>query len=73
MAGFVAYAPMKTPVFSLASAWRSTSVFAAAKRRYAATASAGVACPPVHTWCVPSGHAAGTSASTSSCSGASTM
>lgn len=73
LTGLIAYAPVKTPVLSLASAWRSTSDFPAACLRYASTASPGVAAPPVHTWCVPSGHSAGTIFSTSSCSGASTM
>ncbi len=33
LTGLVAYAPMKTPVLSLASAWRSTSDFEAACAR----------------------------------------
>lgn len=44
-----------------------------AKARYFSTASAGVAWPPVQLSRVPSGQAAGTISSTSSCSGASTM
>ncbi len=43
LTGLVANAPVKTPVFSLASAWRSTSDLVPACARYAATASAGVA------------------------------
>ena len=73
LTGLIAYAPVKTPVLSLASACRSTSDLEAACSRYAATASAGVAWPPVHTSWVPSGQAAGTILSTSGCSGASTM
>ena len=73
LTGLVAYAPMKTPVLSLASACRSTSDFEAACARYAATASVGVAWPPVHASRVPSGQAAGVNFSTSGCSGASTM
>lgn len=73
LTGLVAYAPVKTPVLSLDSACRSTSDFDAACLRYASTASAGVAWPPVHTSCVSAGQAAGTIRSTSSCSGDSTM
>ncbi|CAM5256691.1 hypothetical protein SVIOM74S_03795 [Streptomyces violarus] len=73
LTGLVAYAPVKTPVLSLASACRSTSDLAAACLRYAVTASAGLAWPPVHTGWVPSGQAAGMIRSTMSCSGASTM
>ena len=51
--GLVAYAPMKTPVFSLVSACRSTSVLAAAAFRYASTAARGLACPPVQASRVP--------------------
>src|SRR5260370_1046793 len=73
LAGFVADAPVKTPVFAFASADRSTSVFPLAYARYAATAVAGSGCPSVHAAGVPSGHASATSASTSGCSGATTM
>ena len=72
--GLVAQPPVKTPVLSLPSVCRSTSFLRRAARRYAVTASSGVAAPPVQAGLVPSGQPpAGTSSSTSGCSGASTM
>ena len=50
-----------------------TSVSPAANDRYAATALAGLSCPPVHTGGMSAGHASATRAETSSCSGASTI
>src|SRR6185312_3065982 len=75
--GLVAKAPVNTPVLSLPSDCRSTSVLREAASRYAATASLGVTswCPPgTHASRVPSGQSpAGTMESTSGCSGDSTM
>ncbi len=78
MTGFVAHEPVKTPVLSLPSVWRSTSPLREAASRYAVTASCGVALAavsaPFHDTLVPSGQSPwGTSASTSGCSGATTM
>ena len=63
---------MKTPVLSRPSVCRSSSVRCAAALRYPATASAGVAAPPVHSARVPSGQRSAVSSSSSGCSGAST-
>ena len=74
--GFLANAPVKTPVFSRPSAWRSSSDFIAANSRYDATASAGnLSSPNVarHSNGESWGHWSGTIWSTSGCSGASTM
>src|SRR5665648_1093641 len=68
---------MKTPVLSLPSDCRSTSLLREAASRYAATASRGVTMsgpPGTQASRVPSGQSAtGTMESTSGCSGASTM
>jgi len=60
LTGFVAYAPVKTPVFSLFSC-RSSSDFRDAATRYSLMASAGVAAPPVQRESTSSGQAEVTS------------
>src|SRR5919106_188618 len=71
--GLMTQEPVKTPVLGLSIACRSLSVRRAAEAWYAATASAGVAAPPVHAPRVPSGHADVIRPPTVGCSGARTM
>jgi len=73
LTGFVAKLPVNTPVLSRLVSWRDTDDLACAARWYAATASAGVAAPPVQAGRVPSGQAPVVSCATSGCSGARTM
>jgi hypothetical protein len=76
LVGFLANAPMNTPVFWRPSAWRSSSDFCDANARYSATASAGERSTPNeprHSNGESWGHWSGTITSTSGCSGASTM
>jgi hypothetical protein len=72
VAGLTAWAPMNTPVFSRFSC-RSSSDLREVASRYSATASRGVAVPPVQRSSVPAGHWSPAIRSTSGCSGASTM
>ncbi len=84
MHGLRANAPVNTPVLTLPSDCRSSSLFRAANSRYLRTASDGDTSVPkmprqlagtsaASSVNNESGHSVGTIASTSGCSGASTM